>query len=227
MISLNQAFPFWSSLTELQQDGIRDSAIIREYAANEVIRKSAGLYMVNDGSIVAYSSHESGRRREAFSAHWLESMLLTPEFLRDSSAEFLSIVARESSEICFIPFDAWYRLEEVCPEAREFSLNLLSRQMSSLTFVLYARMEQNISKRIGLFLLRHFEKGKLQEGNTIHISHEALAEQIGTTREVVTRNISVLKEKGLVETGREKLRIVDTERLRLYANEESDDKQEE
>ena len=227
MVSLNQAFPFWYLLTELQQQSILDNTTIRQYKAGEVIRKRAGLYTVDDGSIVAYSSHESGKRREAFSAYWMESILLTPEFLNDSSAEFLSIVTRESSEVCFIPYHSWHNLEEKIPAVKDFSVKLLSKQMSSLTFALYARMEQNISKRIALFLLRYYEKNKTIGGNTVRLSHESIAEQIGTTREVATRNIAVLKDMGLVATGREKLRIIDEEKLRLYATKVAEDNLEE
>ena len=227
MISLNQAFPFWDNLNELLQAEVLDNTVIREYAAGSVIKNRAGLYMVNDGSIVAYINHENGRRREAFAAHWMECMLLTPKFLADKNTDYLEIVSRENSEICFIPYDAWYRMESICPPVREFSVDLLSNQMSSMAFVFYARMEQNISKRIALFLLRTFDHGKDKTGNTIRISHEVLAEQIGTTREVVTRNVSILKDEGLVETGREKIRILDPERLREYVNQEMKESQEE
>ena len=227
MVSLSQAFPFWNALSELQQEEILNYTIVRQYEAGEFLEMRAGLYVIGDGGAVAYSSHESGRRRVAFVAQWMESMLLTPQFLRESSRFSLELYAREASEIWFIPYDDWHHVEEWHQEIREFSTALLSGQMSSLTFGLYAQMEKDISKRLALFLLRFYEKDRQHTGTTVRISHEELAEQIGTTREAVTRNVNVLKNAGFVQTGRGKIRILDPEGLQTYANMQSKDEAEE
>ncbi|MBO4235510.1 MAG: Crp/Fnr family transcriptional regulator [Firmicutes bacterium] len=220
MISLNEAFPFWNSLTELEQEEVLDNITIRQYRTGETIKKQAGLYLVSDGYIMVYSNHENGRRRVVFSAQWLDSILFTPTFLKDSNSTYLELISRESSEVCFINYDAWRRFEIKRPEVVDFSRKVLSEQMSALTFVLYAKMEKDLSKRLALFLLRHFEKNKENNGSIIRISHEELADLIGSTREVITRNISVLKSEGLIETGRGKIRIIDENKLREYANDQ-------
>ncbi|MBR0165194.1 MAG: Crp/Fnr family transcriptional regulator [Lachnospiraceae bacterium] len=221
MAAIHQAFPFWNALTELQQAAMLDYTIIRHCAPGESLKKRAGLYIVGDGSIALYSSHESGRRRVVFSAHWMECLLLTPAFLADSSTLSLELFAREVSEIWFIPYEEWQEAEEWLPEIRDYTVELMSSQMSSLIFGVSARMEKNISKRLALFLHRFYERSRAHNGDTLHISHEELAEQVGTTREAVTRNVNILKDAGLVQTGRGKIRIIDPDALQAYANTES------
>lgn len=213
MISFDQGFPFWGSLSELQQAEILDYTVIRQYDAGEKLDYSPGMYLVNDGSIVAYSSHESGRRRMVLSAGNMEAMLLTPSFLSDCKVISLELVVKENSEVHFIPYERWRVIQEMHPEVREFAMDILSVQMSSLAFTLYARMEKDVSKRLSMFLLRSLKRFN---DPVIHTSHEELAEQLGTTREAITRNISVLKDGGLVETGRNKIRIIDPQALRDY-----------
>ncbi|MBR5969993.1 MAG: Crp/Fnr family transcriptional regulator [Lachnospiraceae bacterium] len=180
------------------------------------MEKQPGLYVVNDGSILAYSAHESGRRRVIFIAGWMQALLLTPTFLADvTTVDTLELYVRESSEICFIPYAGWNELEQELPGAYAFTKDILSRQMNAMLFSINARMEKDISRRLAMVLLRLY--GKLKEGNTIRISHEELAEIVGVAREVVTRNVAVLKEKGFVETGREKIRVTDLEQLTEYA----------
>lgn len=215
MVSLYRAFPFWNSLSELQQAKVLDDTIIREYEAGEYLEKQPGLYVVSDGSITAYGTHEDGRRRVVFMAGWLQSLLLTPTFLADFTASSLDLHIQEPSEICFIPYSAWNETEQEVPEAYEFSKEVLSRQMNAMFFSICLRMEKDISKRVAMVLLRLYER--LSEGDTIRISHEALAEIAGVAREVVTRNVAILKEKGLVETGRGKIRLTDLQQLKIYA----------
>ena len=213
MISYNEGFPFWDSLSEMQQSEILDHTVIRQYNAGERLDYSPGMYLVNDGSIVAYSSHESGRRRMVLSAGTMEAMFLTPSFLADCRVISLELVVRVNSEVHFIPYERWRKIQEMSPSIREFAVDILSIQMSSLAFTLYARMEKDVSKRLSMFLLRTYKR---TTDVVIRTSHEELAEQLGTTREAITRNISILKEGGLVETGRNKIRIVNPESLREY-----------
>ena len=216
MISLYRAFPFWNSLSELQQAKVLDYIIIREYEAGVYLEKQPGLYVVNDGSIIAYSAHESGRRRVIFIAGWMQTVLLTPTFLADTSTtDALELYVRESSEICFIPYAGWNELEQELPGAYAFAKEILSRQMNAMLFSINTHMEKDISRRLAMVLVRLY--GQLKEGNTIRISHEELAEIVGVAREVVTRNVAILKDKGFVETGREKIRVTDFELLSEYA----------
>ena len=217
MISLSQAFPFWNSLSDLEQEEVLNCMIIRQYDAGEHLVKRPGLYLVNDGSIVLYSDHESGRRRVSFSAHWMECMLLTPEFLRHCETISVALYAREASEICFIRYEDWYRLSVNHPGISKFSEELLSEQMGRMAFVIYAYMEKDLSRRLAMFLLRYYERNKSSTGNTVFVSHEELAEQIGTGREAVSRNINILKNEGIVQTGRGKIFILDPEALRTYS----------
>lgn len=218
MVSLNQAFPFWNTLSELEQEEVRNHIIIRQYDAGQHLEKQPGLYLVSDGSIVLYSEHETGRRRVSFSAHWMEFMLLTPSFLKQCEAISVELYARESTEICFIRFADWNMLAKKNAEIGSFSVELLSEQLGRQAFAVYARMEKDLSRRLALFLIMYYERDKKNMGNTILVSHEELAEQIGTGREAVTRNINMLKDAGLVQTGRGKIRILNLEALRTYVN---------
>ena len=218
MVALHRAFTFWNILTELQQAQLLDYTIVRQYNAGEYLAMRPGLYVIGDGAIVAYSSHESGRRRVAFSANWMEAMLLTPQFLNDAHTFSLELFAREVSEIWYIPYDDWHGVEEWHLEIRDYSRALLSGQMGRLTFGLYAQMEKNISRRIALYLNHFYEKEKGSNGEVVHISHEELAEQTGTTREAVTRNLNILKDAGLIQTGRSKIKVLDPQALKAYAN---------
>ncbi|MBR0173185.1 MAG: Crp/Fnr family transcriptional regulator [Lachnospiraceae bacterium] len=205
-------------MSDLQQEAFLDYTIVRPYEAGMPLEIRPGMYVIGDGGAIAYASHESGRRRVAFYVRWMEAVILTPSFLAGSTAGYLELYAKEASEIWFIPYDDWRNLEQMHQDIRNYTSDLMSSQMSSLLFGIYAQTEKNISKRAALILYRIYEKSRQSTGDTVMISHEELAELTGTTREAVTRNVNVLKDAGLVQTGRGKIRILDAQGLQEYAN---------
>ena len=67
-----------------------------------------------------------------------------------------------------------------------------------------------IDQRIALAL--HDERLR-QKSNVLSVTHEDLAKQIGSVREVVSKTLKYMEEEGLVRLGRGKIEILDTGKL--------------
>ena len=219
MVSWEIVFPFWNSLTELQQTEILDSTVIRQYSEGERIKKRQGLYMVSEGGILVYVTHGSGRKRVLLTGNKLDVIILTKEFLNASDEISLDVRASKDSEIYFIPQECLIEHEAENREMREYIINILSKHLITLTTNLYEGLE-NIGKQLAMFLLRHVDKNN--SNNTLTISHEEIAERLGTTREVITRNMKILKDLGLVQTGRNKIHIKDVEGINTFIKQQDD-----
>ncbi|MBQ9512755.1 MAG: Crp/Fnr family transcriptional regulator [Lachnospiraceae bacterium] len=216
----DQGFPFWGSLSELQQERIRNYTVIRQFHAGEYQDKTPGYYWVYDGDIALLSCHSSGRRRTILEAREFETMFLTVPFLKEIAPINPELYARKASEVWFIPRDNWFELLESVRELKRFTIDLLSDQMAAMAIGMGARMEKDISQRLSIYLLRLCN---IRKTTSISVSHEELAEMLGTTREAITRNISILKDNGLVVTGRNKISIVNMQAMREYINQTTDD----
>ena len=57
----------------------------------------------------------------------------------------------------------------------------------------------------------------LGKGRTVHATHQALADELGSVREIVTRLLKSFAEQGMVSLGREQIEIVDPAGLRRVA----------
>ena len=218
MISWKKVFHFWESLGDLQQTELLDNTIIRQYGNGERIQKRQGLYLVSDGGINLYMIHPNGKKRVLLSANDLDVIILTADFLKASYAVSFELRASKDSEIYFISEEYWERCQENNRDIRKYTIELLSKHLIALSNHLYEGME-NIGKQLAIFLLRSIEE---KGNNCIEISHEELAETLGTSREVVTRNLSILKNLGFIETGRNKIRVYSPEKLEEYVNKQPD-----
>ncbi len=76
------------------------------------------------------------------------------------------------------------------------------------------RMMMSIDKRVALFLLEESEK---TNDHTIPVTHEKIAQHIGSAREVVSRMLKLFSEQGITELFRGEVKILDKQKLKQLA----------
>jgi CRP/FNR family transcriptional regulator len=95
------------------------------------------------------------------------------------------------------------------PAFRGYVLGLFAARMADLTGLIEAIAFQKLDSRLASALLGH--------GHTLKTTHQALADELGTVREIVTRLLHRFERDGLVELSRESITIKDSAGLRSVA----------
>ena len=91
-----------------------------------------------------------------------------------------------------------------------YSRNLLSGNFSELMWLMEQIMWKSIDKRLAAFLL---EEAQLEGTNQLKITHEKIANHMGSAREVVTRMLRYFQNEGMVKLTRGTIEITDEEKL--------------
>jgi len=92
---------------------------------------------------------------------------------------------------------------------RAFVLGLFASRMADLTALIEAIAFQRLDSRLASTLLGH--------GQQVRATHQALADELGTVREIITRLLHRFERDGLVELSRECITIRDSAALRAIA----------
>lgn len=71
-------------------------------------------------------------------------------------------------------------------------------------------MWKSIDKRLAAFLL---EESNIEDNDILHITHEKIADHMGSAREVVTRMLRHFQSDGLVKLSRGTIQITDRKAL--------------
>jgi CRP/FNR family transcriptional regulator len=95
------------------------------------------------------------------------------------------------------------------PGFRDFVLGLFAERMADLTALIEAVAFQRLDSRLAGALLGH--------GQQLRATHQALADELGTVREIVTRLLHRFERDGLIELSRECITIRDSAGLRSIA----------
>lgn len=102
-----------------------------------------------------------------------------------------------------------FQLAMADPCFRNFVLGLFALRMANLTSLIEAVAFQRLDSRLAATLLGH--------GQQVRATHQALADELGTVREIVTRLLHRFERDGMVELSRECITICNSTALRNLA----------
>jgi CRP/FNR family transcriptional regulator len=111
----------------------------------------------------------------------------------------------EDTEILFLPVDKVSLFIKEYPEWLDYIFRLYHKRFEELLDIINAIAFKKVDER--LLNLLH-KKSELSNSNTIIITHEQLANELGTARVVVSRLLKQLEEEGKLKLGRNKIQLL-------------------
>ncbi|MDH5034243.1 Crp/Fnr family transcriptional regulator [Chryseobacterium cucumeris] len=111
----------------------------------------------------------------------------------------------EDAEILFLPVDKVSLFIKEHPEWLDYIFRLYHKRFEELLDIINAIAFKKVDERL-LNLLQ--KKSELTGSETIHTTHEQLANELGTARVVVSRLLKQLEEDGKLTLGRNKITLL-------------------
>jgi CRP/FNR family transcriptional regulator len=181
----------------------------KEFAENEVILNEnayiKAIPLVTKGSIRVMRTDEDGRELLLYYIRSGETCIMS--FLggihQDTSK--VKAIAEEDTEILFIPIDKVSVLIKEFPEWLDYIFRLYHKRFEELLEVVNNVAFKKMDERLLDFI---HKKSEVANSKTLHITHEQLANELGTARVVISRLLKVLEEDGFVELGRNKIIVL-------------------
>jgi CRP/FNR family transcriptional regulator len=112
------------------------------------------------------------------------------------------------SELAIIPADTfrdWVRRYDLW---REFVFELLSQRLSAVMAIVEEVAFQRMDVRVASLLAERGRKSEL-----VHMTHQEIASELGSSREVISRILEDFSAQGMVEVSRGIIKILDRESL--------------
>ncbi len=167
-----------------------------------------GFPMVLEGEIRVSRSSGEGRSLELYCVVPGELCLASSACLFRSQPLSAHAVAVRATTLLLVPPEIFHRwLDE--PAFRELVLGLFAERMADLTALVDAVAFQKLDRRLAASLLGH--------GAELAVTHQDIADMLGTVREMVTRLLRRFEREGWIALSRERIRIVDGAALRRCA----------
>ena len=210
--------PFWNKLTAEQKQKVENVIEFRQIKKDTHIHDSSadclGLVAVRSGQLRAYILSEDGREITISRMTQYDVSLLSASCVMPDMQFNVMIEAEKDTEFWSIPACLFKNLVEESLAVSNYSRNLLSGNFSELMWLMEQIMWKSFDKRLAAFLL---EESQLEETDTLRMTHEKIANHMGTAREVVTRMLRYFQSEGMVQLTRGTIEITDREKLETLA----------
>jgi CRP/FNR family transcriptional regulator len=207
MEDLRQITEFKSS-PELVEKLYKHS-IQKNYEAGSIILNEnshiRSIPIVTKGMMKVIRTEEDGREILLYYIKAGESCIMS--FLGGLHNETSKVKAEveEDAEILFLPMDKVSLFIKKYPQWLDYIFRLYHKRFEELLEIVNAIAFKKVDERMLALLNR---KAELTGNKTLNITHEQLANELGTARVVVSRLLKQLEENGVVQLGRNKISLM-------------------
>ncbi|MGC2354489.1 MAG: Crp/Fnr family transcriptional regulator [Candidatus Acidiferrum sp.] len=195
----------FSGLTDNELGFLAQRAILRQYSAGETVfsegEPCSGLYVVESGQVRIFKSSASGREQVLSIDGPGSSIAELPVF--DGGTYPASVAAIGDATLLFVSKQDFQALCLTHPQVALKVLRVVGARLRRLVGIIEELSFTTVRHRLASFLVRLAQKeGKRTARGveiTVPVSNQELASQIGTVRELVSRNLSRLQAEGMIK----------------------------
>ena len=218
-MDFSEHFPIWDKLTKNQQEKIKTNAIRRSVEKGTVVHNGCmdciGILLIRSGQFRAYSLSPDGREITLYRLFDMDICIFSASCMMPDIQFEIIIEAEKDSEFWSIPACLFKNLVDESLAVANYSRNLISANFSELMWLMEQIMWKSFDRRLAAFLL---EESRLEDTNILRITHEKIANHMGTAREVVTRMLRYFQSEGMVILNRGTIELSDLEKLEALEN---------
>jgi len=211
--------PIFSSLSEQEFAFLTSRVVQRKFGAGELIfgegDPCAGLYVVQSGNVRIFKSSAGGREHVLSIDGPGSSIAELPVF--DGGNYPASAQAVTDSTLLFFSRQDFHALCVQHPDVALKVLRVVGGRLRRLVGIIEELSFTTVRHRLIALLVRLSKAEATRTGDavtlTLPVNNSELAAQIGTVRELVSRNLSRLQAEGLIEADNRNLKIPSLKRL--------------
>lgn len=214
-MNISQYFPVWDQLTPAQQEQLTAASTYSKATAGTVLHNGSadclGLLLVCSGQLRAYILSDEGREITLYRLFERDICLFSASCMMQSIQFDVQIEVEKDAEFWVIPPDVYKSLMEQSPAMANYTNEIISTRFSEVMWLMEQVMWKSFDKRLADFLL---QESVLDGTRTLALTHEKIANHMGTAREVVTRMLRYFQSEGLVSLSRGAVTIVNEDGLK-------------
>ncbi len=168
-----------------------------------------GFPLVLSGIVKVLQRYPNGREMPLYRVKPGESCLLSGSCLLGHSDYTATGIAETDAELLIVPPADFHALMASDEVFRNHVLSLFGERLAALLSLVEAIAYQKLDQRLAALLLA--------KGDALRATHQSLADELGSVREIVSRLLRAFEDKGWVDLGRERVRIIDRAALAALA----------
>lgn len=212
-------FPIFEKLTTEEQALLLQHARLHTITKDTLIHNGSndclGLILIKSGLLRAYITSDDGREITIYRLFDRDMCLFSASCMMNNIQFDVTITAENDSQVWIIPTDIYKKIMEQSATLANYTNQLMASKFTEVMWLIEQIMWKSMDSRLATFLI---EEAALTDSSTLHITHEKIANHMGTAREVITRMLKYFQNEGIVKLTRGSIEILDTDKLQTLSN---------
>ena len=203
-------FPIWNKLNSVHKEQIRSTLITRTVKKGTVIHNGGddctGLLLIKSGQLRAYILSDEGREITIYRLFDRDMCLFSASCMMRSIQFDITIEAEKDTDLWIIPIEVYQSIMTESAPVANYTNELMATRFSDVMWLIEQIMWKSLDKRVAAFLL---EESAIEDSDVLKITHEAVANHLGSHREVITRMLKYFQNEGMVKLSRGIIELTD------------------
>jgi CRP/FNR family transcriptional regulator len=200
---------------QARRDFLDNAYLARIPAGHDVFvegDQAEAIALLLSGVVRVYKIGENGREITLYRFGNGESCILTANVILSRQTFPAIATVERDAEAVMIPAGAFRQWIGRYDLWRDFIFGLLSQRLASVIATVDEVAFRRMDVRVAAFLL-----ARSQDGGQVHITHQQIAAELGSSREVISRLLESLEEGGLIRRSRGVIEVLDVKGLATLA----------
>lgn len=218
-MSISEYFPIYDKLSPKDQEKLNALASLRKVPQGTIIHNGGmnclGLLVIRSGQLRAYISSDEGREVTIYRLFERDICLFAASCIMQNIQFDITITAEKESEFWVIPPNYYKELMSRDLTVANYTNDIMATRFTELMWLVEQIMWKSMDKRLAAFLL---EESALEDSDILQMTHEKIANHMGTAREVITRMLRYFQSEEMVKLRRGAIELINKKALRQLGN---------
>ena len=205
---LKEAFPQLASSKSLLQE-IEEISLIKDFEKETIILKENSyikvIPLLISGLIKIYKEDESGNEVLLYYIEPGESCIMSIMAAEKNEKVTVKGIIEEDAKLVLIPTDKLTQLRKSFPQWNLFVYELFNEKFEQVIEMIKILTFSKKEKRLEDYLLK---EAAIKNTNEILHSHQEIAKELGSSREVISRLLKKLENDGKIELSQRRIKIL-------------------
>lgn len=211
---LKEHLPFYNLLSNIEQNELTSKSILAPFKKGQLVANKnstcTGVLITLEGQFRTYISAPNGREITLFSLLDRDVCMLSASCAFKNITYNINIESEVDSLALIIDSLYFSELSKTNIHVLNFLLNITQDKLSQVLYVLEQTVFFSLEHRISNLLLT---QSNLTNSNVLYITHENIANHLGSAREAVSRILKTFESNGIISISRGKIKILDINKL--------------
>ena len=214
LIEVEEVFPFVKKLDQEERNRFIENSRTRNFKKGAMVHEGetdcTGVVGILQGRVKTFMLSSKGKEVALFRLLPKDACILSASCMMNNIVFDVHVSAEEDSSILVVNAEYFEELTKRNSDAEKFKNDIIAMRFSEVMWLVEQVMFKKMDQRIAGFLL---EMMNITEGSEILLSHQEIADNLGTAREVVSRILKYFEKDGIIKISRKAIQILDVDRI--------------